>query len=82
MTFYALYNVTFEYLAFDISTTVTQETVSSQEFPAVTICNHNRHVVTLLSEFSYTGPGNKSCVSLSLFPDRSVFIIDCKQFWT
>ena len=55
MTFYALYNVTFEYLAFDISTTVTQETVSSQEFPAVTICNHNRYVVTLLSEFSYTG---------------------------
>ena len=42
MTFYALYNVSSDYLAFEISTKVTLETVSSQEFPAVTVCNHNR----------------------------------------
>ena len=42
LTFLSLYNVVSDYLAYGISTTVKIETVSSQEFPAVTICNHNR----------------------------------------
>ena len=50
LTFYSMYNVICDYLAFDISTRVTHETVSSLEFPAVTVCNHNRYVVSLLSD--------------------------------
>ena len=42
MTFYALFNVTYDYLDFEVSTKVTLETMSSQDFPAVTVCNHNR----------------------------------------
>ena len=47
MTFYTLYNVSSDYLAYEISTKVMLETVSSQEFPAVTVCNHNRLTINI-----------------------------------